>query len=224
MKHLTKIKTFKITQHGEIILFLICLLSMLLTLPSPALAHKVSVFAWVEGDTVHTQSKFFGGKKLNDARVNVFDAAGNLLLEGRTDAGGEFSFTAPERAEMKIVVSAGMGHQADWTVRATDFAGLTEASSSTEANASQSSSQFTLAQNSGSQTHTPAFTPDSKEIQIIFEKALDKKLTPVIKMLSEAREQRPGMRDILGGIGYIVGLVGLAAYFSSRKKKDALKQ
>ena len=224
MKNPMKIKASKTIQHGEIILFLICLLSLLFTWPSPAFAHRVSVFAWIEGDTVYTQSKFFGGKKLNNAQVKVFDARGNLLLEGRTDDSGEFSFTAPVRAEMKIVVYAGMGHQADWTVRATDFADLTEASSSTEANASQSSSQFTLAQNSGSQTQTPAFTPDSKEIQIIFEKALDKKLTPVIKMLSEAREQRPGMRDILGGIGYIVGLVGLAAYFGGRKKKDVLKQ
>ena len=28
-----------------------------------ALAHKIIIFAWVEGDTVFTESKFSGGKR-----------------------------------------------------------------------------------------------------------------------------------------------------------------
>ena len=52
------------------------------------------------------------------------------------------------------------------------------------------------------------------------EKALDKKMKPVLKMLAESRATGPGISDILGGIGYIIGLVGIAAYFHSRKKKD----
>lgn len=30
----------------------------------------------------------------------------------------------------------------------------------------------------------------------------------------------PGMREIFGGIGYILGIFGVAAYFASRKKTD----
>jgi hypothetical protein len=30
----------------------------------------------------------------------------------------------------------------------------------------------------------------------------------------------PGMREIFGGIGYILGLFGVAAYFSARRKND----
>jgi hypothetical protein len=35
----------------------------LLVLTTSAHAHRVSVFAWVEGDTVFVQSKFSGGRK-----------------------------------------------------------------------------------------------------------------------------------------------------------------
>jgi nickel transport protein len=37
-------------------------------------------------------------------------------------------------------------------------------------------------------------------------------------MLAETRQSGPGFRDIVGGIGYILGLVGIAAYVHSRRK------
>ena len=37
-------------------------------------------------------------------------------------------------------------------------------------------------------------------------------------MLAESRDQGPALGDILGGIGYIIGLMGLAAYMRFRRK------
>ena len=82
----------------------------------PARAHKVTIFAWVEGDTVHTQSKFSGGKKAQNATVVVYDTRGNRLLEGKTDKNGEFSFTPPIKTGLKVVLEASMGHAAQWTI------------------------------------------------------------------------------------------------------------
>jgi nickel transport protein len=48
------------------------------------------------------------------------------------------------------------------------------------------------------------------------EKALDKKLAPVVRMLAEMQEQKVRLIDVLGGLGYIFGLVGVAAYFKRR--------
>ena len=59
--------------------------------------HKVVIFAWVEGDTVYTQSKFSGGKKAKNSTVVVYDRKGNQLLEGKTDEKGEFSFKVPKK-------------------------------------------------------------------------------------------------------------------------------
>jgi len=33
------------------------------------------------------------------------------------------------------------------------------------------------------------------------------------------QQKAPGVRDIFAGIGYIIGLVGIAAYVQNRKKK-----
>jgi nickel transport protein len=47
---------------------------------------------------------------------------------------------------------------------------------------------------------------------------MEKELGPVLKMLAELRGQGPSVSDILGGIGYIFGLMGVGAYFNYRHK------
>ena len=59
-----------------------------MALAPSALAHKVNVFAWVEGDTVHVEGYFAGNKKAQDSLVEVFDSTGEKLLDGRTDQQG----------------------------------------------------------------------------------------------------------------------------------------
>jgi nickel transport protein len=203
--------------------FLVCLSAIIFIIPSPVFAHKVSIFAWVEGDMVYIQSSFFGGKKIQNGAIDVFDAYGKRLVQGKTDDNGEFSFKAPVKAAMKIVVSAGMGHQAVWNLKASDFESIGLDAPSTEPLSSREITHdhppTSPAEIQPPSPALPGITSD--EIQVIVEKALDKKLVPVLKMLSESRD-RASMGDILGGIGYIIGLVGLAAYVGSRKKKDIL--
>jgi nickel transport protein len=87
-------------------------------------AHRVTIFAWVDGDTVHTQSKFGGGKMVNNGEINVFDPEGNLLLKGNTDENGEFSFKVPQKTSLRIELNAGMGHQNEWIVHGEEIAGM----------------------------------------------------------------------------------------------------
>ena len=58
-----------------------------------------------------------------------------------------------------------------------------------------------------------------KELEAIVESIMDKKLKPVITMLVDQRNSDPSVTDILGGIGYIIGLAGVAALFKSRNRK-----
>jgi nickel transport protein len=53
------------------------------------------------------------------------------------------------------------------------------------------------------------------------EKALDKKLAPIMRTLAEMQEPKIRLTDVLGGLGYIFGLVGVAAYVKSRKERDS---
>ena len=100
--------------------FALTLLCCFLILPS-AHAHKVTVFAWAEGDRVFTESKFSGGKMVKAGKVEVFDNRGTLLLEGRTDDHGAFAFQAPAITDLKIVLTAGMGHKNSWQLSAADL-------------------------------------------------------------------------------------------------------
>ncbi len=193
-------------------LVLVAMLSLIMLYATPLWAHKVSVFAWVEGDTVFTQSRFSGGKKPKNAVVTVFDPDSNLLLEGRTDNQGEFSFPIPKRCALRIVLAGGMGHLGEWTVPVDEIP-----------HAVQGTTVGTAPAVPDQEGHTHAPTPvqalDQEQLLLAVEQALDRKLKPVIQMLSDERQQGPSLNEILGGIGYIIGLVGLGAYIHARKTR-----
>jgi nickel transport protein len=194
---------------------------------SSADAHGVSVFAWVDGDTIHVESKFSGGRKPKDAPIEVFDDSGHLLLKGRTNEDGEFSFPVPQKTEMKIVLTAGMGHKGEWTIPVQDLQDVaaTPASSTAprdgKAPGHESSGKAEVKEESAETSPPPVSTSGltSEDLQLAIEAALDKKLKPVMKMLAESRQSGPSIRDVLGGIGYILGLVGLATFVQYRRKK-----
>jgi len=193
-------------RHNARFSFIILFLTSIILTGShvPALAHKVMIFAWVEGDTVFTESKFSGGKKAIHAPVVIFDKDGKKLLEGKTDNKGEFSFKIPKLTDLKIVLNAGMGHKAEWTVPESEIR---------EAGA-------ILEKKSAVETSGPiAVGLSKKEVRKIVEDSLDKKLRPILRMISESRNTKPSLTEIIGGIGYIFGLMGIALYFKNRGKK-----
>ncbi len=179
-----------------------------------AWAHKVTVFAWVEDSTVHTQSKFSGGRSAKNAQIAVYNAAGEKLLEGRTDAQGRFAFTPPKPETLRIVLMAGSGHRGEWNVAAEEFNTPRNAAAprSTPAGAERPESDHEHAHPA-----VETVTLSADELQMMIEAAMDQKLAPVLRRL-EGPEQGPALKDVFGGIGYIVGIVGLVAYLRSRRK------
>jgi len=95
-------------------------ISILLT-GSTANAHRVTIFAWVEGETIYTKSKFSGGKKVVGGDILVYDAHENRLLTGKTDEKGEFSFKVPKKEALKVVLQAGAGHRGEWMIPADEI-------------------------------------------------------------------------------------------------------
>jgi len=186
--------------------FIILFLTAIILIGShvPALAHKVMIFAWVEGDTVFTESKFSGGKKAINAPIVIFDKDGKKLLEGKTDNKGEFSFKIPKVTDLRIVLNAAMGHKAEWTIPESE---IREAGAIVE-------------KKSAPEPSGPIAVGLSKEeVQKIVEDSLDKKLRPIVRMITESKNTKPSLTEIIGGIGYIFGLMGIALYFMSRGKK-----
>ncbi len=185
------------------------------TLPA-AHAHKVTVFAWAEGNRVFTQSKFSGGKTVKAGKVEVFDSSGNLLLEGRTDDLGAFAFQAPAITDLKIVLTAGMGHQNSWLLSAADLGQGKLTSPATHASPSDST-VLEAPRDSVPAAAGPDLT--AREIEAIVARQLQEKIQPLVRMVAASQEKKTTMGDIVGGIGYIIGLVGLGAYVRYRKER-----
>lgn len=175
---------------------------------SPAQAHRVTVFAWVDGDTVHTQSKFGAGQKVQGGEILVLDEAGNHLLTGKTDDNGEFSFPIPQQSALKIVLLATMGHRAEWSIPITEMTGAEMPPPAAGPPSGNIPEPQTL----------PEAAAATEDLEKIVEKVLERKLQPIHRLLAEIRQEGPSFRDIFGGIGYIFGLVGVAAYFRCRKQ------
>jgi nickel transport protein len=169
-------------------------------------AHKVNVFAYVEGEKIYTESYFNDGKKCIDSKIEVFDNQGNKLLEGLTDKEGKFSLEVPsEDGDLKIVLTASMGHRAEYSISADELRGAVGLiKEEPEEPVSIVSSETSLV--------------DLKEIQSIIEDTLDEKLKPIMREIKKSREDKISPAEIIGGIGYIIGIFGIIAYFLSRKR------
>ncbi len=70
-------------------------------------------------------------------------------------------------------------------------------------------------------TAAPSQVEDAPQLPPGFDKALervlDRKLAPISRALAELQEQKVRPTDVLGGLGYIIGLVGVAAYVKARR-------
>ena len=187
-----------------ITVFIGSLLTLLLT--TSAYAHRVTVFAWVENGTIFTQSKFGAGGKVNNGKVTVYDNAGQELLNGRTDANGEFSFPVPAKDELMVVLDATMGHRAEWTIAREEISAEPPLNSPTTTRVIASDREQATAQS-------------SRQLEATLEKVLDRKLKPIHHMLAEMNQTGPSLQDIIAGLGYIAGLIGIAAWVHARRLK-----
>lgn len=88
---------------------------------SPAWAHKVNVFAYVEGDTVYTESYFPSGDPVKGGKIEVLDTHKTILLEGITDNQGLFSFKLPKKEDLTIVINATMGHKNEYRLKKSEM-------------------------------------------------------------------------------------------------------
>lgn len=214
-------------------------------------AHKVNVFAYVEGDQVIVEGYFSGNVKAQNSPVEVLDETGKKILEGRTDKKGVYAFKLadlpPFSGGLKIVLEAEMGHRSEYTLSAADIppSKAKETSAGTQSGKQETVKQETPQQEPPKQEipknqslNAPAPSPvpaapapattavvDQAALTAALGAVLDKKLEPIVRMLGkqeklllEEKFGGPRLSDIVGGIGWILGLAGITAFFLSRKR------
>jgi nickel transport protein len=157
-------------------------------------AHKLKLFAMGEGKEISGYAYFPGGGRAVGLTVQAMAPDGSKLGEATTNAQGEFTIPATRRCDYTLVAQTLDGHKATFVV---------ESPSPAAAPAE------------------PAAAPISDERALsAIDRAVRKHVDPLREQL-ESYEERTRFRDILGGIGYIMGLGGLAFYFLGARRRTA---
>jgi nickel transport protein len=221
----------------------------LLAVPRTALAHKLNVFAHVEGATIRGKVYFSGGSPAQNVRVTAFDPAGGTLGRSETDATGNFALEAHRRTDYRLLAQTEDGHGAEYTIHAAE---LPESLSPTSEGVARAPLAPSVpAQGTGEASGTrpigegekgtvpicaehppgrsgkwglstfspPAPAPAAANPDVIAEiKALDAQVIALREQL-DGYENRIRLRDLLGGVGFILGLAGVVCYMLSQRGK-----
>lgn len=201
---------------SKITITLCLLLSVFCLQPPDSQAHKVRIFAYAEGNTISGETAFSGGRTPKNAEIIIEDAASaKKLLTCRTDAQGLFHFPIPEEARqdrmnLRIIINVGDGHRGEWLLEAAEY--LPDSTSKLP----PAEKQESVAETSSSNIPTKSIPVDEELLRRVVEEALDTKLSPIMRILVKSQNKGPRLQDILGGIGYILGLAGIIAYINSK--------
>ena len=188
------------------------LLSVLLwnVLPAaPAFAHRLNVVALVQGEKVTGEAYFVDGSPAQNAVVTALDPAGKELARTTTDAQGRFSFPLRVRCDHRVVVDAGDGHGKTVTVPAKEMPGTLPAWDGEPAS-------------SGQEAASPASAQGPVEASSGQLAAIQEQLAGLRKELAR-HESKVRFHDVLAGLGFILGLMGLAFYFLGVRRRERLE-
>ena len=187
--------------------------AVLLCAPSWAFAHGISLFAWAEGATIRGEAYFSGGGRARNAKIDVLDAGGRRIGETSTDAEGMFRFVATRRQEHRFVLATADGHRAECKVNAADL---------------PDSLAGAAAVPSVLRRPVPATRPAAQTAPAAptseFPAALRQEIRQAVRRELAEYEQRTRIRDVIGGIGYIFGLAGLAVLLRRRPAPKGLRK
>jgi nickel transport protein len=171
------------------------ILILIFLAPSIALAHSMEIFAAVEGKTIQGKASFHDGTPARNADVKAFDPAGEEIGRTKTDDQGKFSLEARFRCDHRLLVDTNDGHGAEYTVFAKNLpADLPPHGTSIPSSDS-------------------AHADSESDLDHSHDSALLKEIHADVDALQDQLDQyehRLRFRDILGGIGFIVGLAGAA--------------
>jgi hypothetical protein len=175
---------------------------LLMMVPGPVAAHRLHVLVWAKGDRVHAEGFYSDGSKPADARVAVMSKTGKVLLRGKTDHEGRFSFRNPGDGALVVVLDDGMGHRAGY--------GLTRAGPSLDPTRPHTESKKRAT------APAPGSGTPAENLKSLVTASVDRKLDSLCRTLTS---QRNGLtlKEILSALGCLFGFMGVALYVRQRK-------
>jgi nickel transport protein len=206
----------------------------------PAAAHRLRLFATVEGRTVSGYGFFVGGGRAAGAGLVARDPTGSEVFRGTTGPDGDFRFDVATPTDLALTLDAGDGHAATTALAAERFAAgpatppAPPAASETvppPAAAPPSGAPLAVASPTGAPpTTSPApggvdldalaarLAPlVAAEVAADVDRAVARQIKPLLEE-SMSAESHIRLTDILGGLGWIAGLAGLGLAFARRRR------
>lgn len=185
-------------------LFTLCLL-----LPGLVQAHNVIGGVYAIGNTIEGEVGFSNGDMAAEGtEIIVSDAAGKELGRVQTDAEGLFAFEATQRIEHYFFANLSSGHVLELSLPAAELPDTLPGGH--------------VATTAVTPSASAEFNGDQAALQLMIEKAVAKQVKPLRQELA-AYKEKAKLQDILGGIGYIFGLCGIAIWWRQRQQDKLTK-
>ncbi len=180
---------------------IISILLIVLSLSGTCFAHKITLFGYVDQGMVKTEAKFSGGRAAMHCQLSMVTEFEPLFI-GETDDNGMLDFPIPEdKNGFDLIVTCGDGHRGTWRIESDELRG-------------------TISDQNHEHSHPEANTsmPVTDDLRVMIREELDAELAPIKRQLAELRQDSVSLADIMGGLGYFLGLAGLASYMRFRKE------
>jgi nickel transport protein len=177
---------------------------------SPAFAHGIHVTASAEGKTIHGRVTFQGGIPVKNCTVTGHDASDEVLAKTKTNDDGRFSLEARWHCDYHLEAETDDGHGGEYVLKASLLPSdlpPRENLKNVESAAAENAHRHAISDPGDENLWTV------EQIRLLHVKldALQAKL--------ETNEKSIRIRDVLGGIGYILGVFGLYALVKIYSKK-----
>lgn len=197
---------------------MILILTAWIVFPGYALAHNVLSAAYADGNNIEGEIGFSNGEMaLSGAVVEVY-IGDKQVGSTKIAEDGIFLWQATHQADHRFYANLGAGHVAQILLPADelpdDLPGLDGQIAVVPQRAVTSTADAGIKGNGGN---------NASELSRLVNKAVAKQVIPLRKEIMGLRE-KARFQDALGGIGYIFGIFGVAAWLVARQKEQQLKQ
>ena len=180
------------------------LIMLMLWFVTPASAHKVIISVYSGGTMIEGEIGFSNGDMAKGTAVDVFDGDGNKIGETKTDDDGFFIFEPTASVDHIFRANMGAGHVAEIIMPANELPTNLVSGTGGQVQASPVNNK------SEQQAVQPL------EQQALLADLIRQEIKPLRKEIAAYKEKND-FQSILGGIGYIIGLVGIWFYVAARR-------
>lgn len=166
-------------------------------------AHGLNLFVAAEGDLIRGRVSFGDGHGADGAVIKISDEDGHPVAEISPDHDGSFTYKAVTREDHLVTADSRDGHVIKRWVKAEMLSDHLHEPETEPHDHEHASDQHMIG--------------DEEMAAFRLEQVVARQITPLREEIA-AYQAQVRLRDILGGLGYIVGLAGLALWLKGRRE------